>query len=303
MISVGRLLFRSVDIPFVGLSLYQHEIRERVYLETERNHDRLEVSNHHWIVCQEPFMIAVWANEASGFDAAQSRLLVTLDDMTVGRIKLKLTSQTGMVKGNLMLFTCTKSTSNHTTFVRRHLMLNYLRLRQKRSDAGNTSKFCVAYSYPRKVILISFRKDDYFNIFPMDFQGHIPETNQYLFGLRKTNRTLDQIVEQKRIVVCEVPASKKEIIYQLGKHHSMAPPSFDALSFDCPLSETFFFPVPDFTWAYAEIELHQFQSLGSHMLMIGNIVNHANKSAPDQQLHHIHSIHAVHRLRSTTGVK
>lgn len=293
MISVSRLLFQSSEVPFTALALHPHEIGEKVYLETKDSRLRLEVSDRHWVVCSDPFIIAVWLNEK--VDAGPQRLLVTLDSKSVGYAEMDFFDRRNMPEGELVLFKCTKAVCRDSSFIHRHLMLWYLRLTQKEDAAGNIANYGVAYSYPRNVVLVSFRKDDYFNIFPMDFQGRMPGTNRCLFGLRKTNKTLDKIVEQKRIAVCEVPATKKDIIYQLGKHHGSAPPSIDALPFSCGPSERFSFPIPIFAMAYTEVELDDFHTIGSHMLMVGNIVNHVAISSPDKQLYHIHCMHAGHR--------
>src|SRR5262249_52130056 len=76
--------------------------------------------------------------------------------------------------------------------------------------------FATAYSYPRKVRIVSFREDNYYNIFPMDLLGDISQAGRYVFGLRHTNVALSRIIREKRIVVSEVPSGSKETIYRLG---------------------------------------------------------------------------------------
>jgi flavin reductase (DIM6/NTAB) family NADH-FMN oxidoreductase RutF len=173
-------------------------------------------------------------------------------------------------------------------------MLNYLRFKWNKQQSKNIDNFCVAYSYPRKVILVSFLSGDHFNIFPMDFHGYIPKFNGYLLGLRSSNYTIDQIRKKKRIVICEVPASKQDIIYQLGKHHGKKPPSIDALPFSMDVSQLFQFPYPEFTLGYYEVQLTHTEELGSHILLLGEAVNYVKTHEPDRQLHHIHTIHHLH---------
>src|SRR5690606_40162347 len=54
-------------------------------------------------------------------------------------------------------------------------------------------------------------------------------------------KALEKIIKQRQVVVCEVPATKKNIIYHLGKHHGTAPPSIEALPFSCHFSERLVF--------------------------------------------------------------
>ena len=297
MISPGRRLFKTSEVRFSTLALHQHEIRERVYLQAEESHVRIDISDRHWIVCDDPFIVAVWMNPTLN---ARQRLLVIANETVVGYLELDLIDRKKIPEGELGLFKSVKAISRHSTPLRRRLMLGYLRFKQKENASKNLINYCVAYSYPRNVVLVSCSTDDYFNIFPMDFQGRVPETNQYLFGLRRTNKALEKIIKQRQVVVCEVPATKKNIIYQLGKHHGTAPPSIEALPFSCHFSERLVFPVPDFTTAYSEVELERFDALGSHMLMVGHVINRVVREPGDRQLYHIHSIHNAHRNMNTS---
>jgi flavin reductase (DIM6/NTAB) family NADH-FMN oxidoreductase RutF len=299
MISPRQLLFGSSEVPFAAVPLHHNEIGERVYLQTSASHALLDVTGRHWIVCSDPFMIAVWMNEPFKFDALQHRIFVMLDNRNVGHIELEFTDRKSFPEGRVVLFKCVKAAPRHSTYIHRQLMLFYLRLAQKTGTSRDIANYCVTYSYPRNVVLVSFRDDEYFNIFPMDFQGHVPGANRYILGLRKTNIALQKIVRRKQIVVCKVPATKQEIIYQLGKHHGSTPPSIDKLPFSCRSSEHFSFPVPDFSFEYLEIELDDFQTLGSHMLMVGRVANRVTGSSPERQLHHIHCMHIAHKERNT----
>ena len=117
----------------------------------------------------------------------------------------------------MLLLKLKSSKIYHANWITTHLL--YSRYYKKPSLSFDKLKsFVAAYSYPRKVRIISFKEDDYFNIFPMDLVGDISQNNYYVFGLRHTNITLSKIIETKEIVVSEVPFEYKDTIYSLGKH-------------------------------------------------------------------------------------
>src|SRR4029077_16258381 len=106
-------------------------------------------------------------------------------------------------------------------------------------------------------------------IFPMDLLGTIPGCNKHVFGLRHTNVALPKIIETGKMVVSEVPCEYKDIIYKLGSHHSVAPPSLDMLPFNVLTTEKFGFYIPEWAENYKEVQITRTINLGSHMLLWG----------------------------------
>ena len=160
-----------------------------------------------------------------------------------------------------------------------------------------------AYSYPRKVRIISFKEGDYFNIFPMDLLAPIPGTNRFVFGLRHTNLTLSKIIETGKIVVSEVSYELKEDIYKLGKHHSSAPPSLESLPFATTPSKNLAFPVPGPASSYKEIRITKTIDQGSHMLMWGETLYEEKSSVPFPGFYHIHFLLFLHQERNKRHYK
>ena len=105
-----------------------------------------------------------------------------------------------------------------------------------------------AYSYPRRVRIISFRENaDYNYVFPMDLLADIRQSGIFLLGMRHSNQVLTKITTTNRIVVSEVPAEYKPVIYKLGRNHSASPPPLDELPFRTLPSQEFGFYIPE--WA------------------------------------------------------
>ena len=143
------------------------------------------------------------------------------------------------------------------------------------------------YSYPRSIIIVSYKDADYCNIFPMDIHGYIQEEEMYLLGLRTTNVTLDKILAAKKVVVCDTNDVDINTVYDLGKHSSKSPAAPDHLPFKTTESELFRFPVPDFVGSYKEIEIITNKKMGYHMLMIGKVLNKKQVKDDPSSLYHI----------------
>ena len=174
------------------------------------------------------------------------------------------------------------------------LLLYYKYYKKPEQDYKKLKSYSAAYSYPRRVRLVSFREAEWFNIFPMDLVGDIPSSTRYVFGLRHSNVTLGRIMEAKKICVSEIPYEYKDIVYQLGKHHR-EPLSESVLPFEIVTSEIFGFPVPVWANRYKEIRIVSTMNLGSHMLLWGEEINEKYLSEPHGHLFHIHFLHYIHQ--------
>ena len=111
--------------------------------------------------------------------------------------------------GTLYLLKLGESKIYHVNFIKTFLLF-YKYYKKPKFSFEKYKSLIAAYSYPRRVRIISFKQDDYFNIFPMDLLGEIPQSGKYVFGLRHTNVALAKIIETKKIVVSEVPYIYKE---------------------------------------------------------------------------------------------
>jgi flavin reductase (DIM6/NTAB) family NADH-FMN oxidoreductase RutF len=297
MISIGKFLFHNNTVPFIGLSLSQEQVAEKVYLFfTEEN--VIDVTEYHWIVCSEPFVVAVWLSRGrEPQNLSVIKLIITLHNKTVGVISLTVLDKVNDQAGYLLLARVTHSASRHLNFLRRSILIRYLEYINSKENLEMITNFCVAYSYPRKVVLVTVSDDKYFNIFPMDFQGFLTESNQYILGLRKTNVAIHRIEQSRKILVCDPPASTRDILYTLGKHHSEAPISKNSLPFGFYPSEKLRMPVADFAVNYYELKLRQSKTLGSHVLLVCEVIHRQRAHEQAQHLYHVHTIHALHKQR------
>jgi flavin reductase (DIM6/NTAB) family NADH-FMN oxidoreductase RutF len=265
---ISKLLFkRYKPAPFTALRLEKENTHTEAFLRD--NEKQIAITNNHAIVSEQPFIIAAWSlPELVG---KEYKMIIQSAGKTPAVIQLRWTKMVEMPGGNpLHIF----EVAGSTTTIRSILIRSYFRLKQKKKIPLRVSRYyAAAYTLPRKVILTSFKSGDYVNMFPMDFQGHVKETNSYVLGLRNTNITLDKIADTRKLVVSEFDINNTSDIYHLGKHHSSAPPSVKSLPFEVTDSELHHFPVPAFASSYLELSISEIMNLGSHSLIISNIIH------------------------------
>ena len=292
-----KLLFGDIPVSEYKTVTVDDSIQETVYLEIEKR--RSDVSSDHWLLCLEPVVFGVWLTNNSDIELLKRSASCKLNftdhaKKTVAVTDLALTGSIEEPTGILFLLTLKNCKISHINPFKTRLL--YQRFYKKPQQPFIKLKaYAAAYSYPRKVRVVSFQDDNHFNIFPMDLVGDISKNGRFVFGLRHTNVTLSHIIETKKILISEVPFSYRDAIYDLGKHHSGSPLSITSLPFGFITSKTFGFPVPEWANSYKEIQILKTVDLGSHMLLWGEIVHEENISTSTGHLFHIHFLHYLHQ--------
>jgi flavin reductase (DIM6/NTAB) family NADH-FMN oxidoreductase RutF len=275
------------------------KINERVYLLL--NDDRIDISNCQWVFCLTPLVIGVWTGNEKTRAAPglhkNYRIIFTDSaetNNTVAESEAELVQTIDHGEASLLLFELKHCHLKHLASWRTRLI--YQRYYKKPSQPFDRFKsYVTAYSFPRKVRLISFSSADHYNIFPMDLIGELPEQRLMFFGLRHTNRTLGKILETKKLVVSEIPFNEKETIYKMGSHHGVPPVPVAQLPFRTICSKDFQFPVPEWANSYREISIKKNFNLGSHMLIWGEYGAETRLSPASAGLYHIHFLHYLHQ--------
>jgi hypothetical protein len=291
---IKKILLPDVPIREYATVTVDKGITERVYLEQDGM--RTDISARQWLLCLNPVTFGVWM---PGPVPDRSRLAIHFDDSirnakTVARLTLELTDQIQEGDGTLLLLKLKKATTFHLNFLSTQLL--YRRHYKKpEQDLEILRSYAAAYSYPRRVRLVSFREGSYQNIFPMDLVGDVPQTRHYVFGLRHTNVTLEKIIHAGKICVSEVPCEYKDVIYELGKHHRNQLAHSASINF--LRSEKFHFPVPEWAVGYKEIEIEKTINLGSHMLLWGKEINEQVLGDTGGHLFHVHFLHYLHQKK------
>src|SRR5258706_4062971 len=281
-----QVLFNNQNAKtFPAVKLSFDQINEKVLLKQARN--AIDISERHCIVCHRPFCMAVWLTAREFLQDGTDGLTVQV--LTGDQVSAELTIQVRATIEEeddwIVVFTIEKGKCFQASRFRQFLIRRNL---NKKNTPREDKIYAAMYSYPRKVIAVSFRDKAYYNIFPMDFQCFIKERNLYILGLRTTNITLAKIIETSRLVISDTQDANIHDVYLLGSHHSSAPLPIEKLPFGTSDSELLRFPVPDFASSYKELKITTTMELGGHMLLIAKVVNSKKLKSPISSIYHIH---------------
>jgi hypothetical protein len=277
-------------------------LREKVYLEAEGK--MWDVSGNQWLLGLDPRVIGIWmaAEDLGGrpvytlyIREEEAEGMRGVRDHALGILRLTYMDRIVEENGTLFLFQVLSSEIRHIDALRARLL--YHKFYKKPGVTFERLKaVAAAYTYPRRVRIISFRFDDKNNyIFPMDLLADIQSAGRYLLGMRHSNQVLKQIMTAKKIVVAEAPAEYKKLIYQLGRNHSAAPPPLDELPFGVIPTKQWGFFLPEWVESYKEIRIGKTLDLGSHMLLCGEWSEDVVLKPATPRLHHIHFLYFLHQ--------
>jgi len=262
-----------------------YNVEEKVFLK--KNEHYIDITGTHGMICLDPFCMAVWLPaKISLTDLQEAKIQFTKGNKLNASVKLSLIEKIKTENGELLLYKIKKVKNHQLSFIHRLVLFAYL-LRSKKNTYYSRRVTSALYSYPRNIIIVSYKDEKYCNIFPMDIHSYIEEEGIYILGLRTTNVTLNKILEAKKVVVCDTDTVDIETVYNLGKHPSSSPTPINELPFKVTESEVFGFPVPDFSGSYKEIEVIHHKKMGYHMLIVGKVVNYKKIKKDPSSLYHI----------------
>ena len=284
---IKRLFFKDTKITtFFITRLAEHEVLEKVFLK--KGNQEIDITLHHGMICLDPFCVAAWltTEEINSIDPDKVEIRFVKGKILNASIHVSLIERIGTDSGVLLLFKIESVKNYQLTALHRLMLLGYY-LRSKKNTYYSRKVISALYSYPRNIIIVSYKDEDYYNIFPMDIRAYLAEDDLYILGLRTTNVTLSKILETKKVVVCDTDSVDIKTVYDLGKHSSANPTPVNELPFSVTESEKFGFLVPDFTGSYKEIKIIHHKKMGYHMLLVGKVVN-SKKLKPDySSLYHV----------------
>lgn len=306
---IRKILFGKTPISEYSKITVPADIYEKVYLEVGKR--TIDISKNQWLLCIDPVIFGVWLRkeefEPNLAKEIEYRIYFTGPSNNLDKTRKKAVALLTLTlcdciqedNGILLLLKVKKSKIHHLGFIKTYLLFS----RYYKKNGLTFSKFksfTAAYSYPRQIRVVSFRQDDYYNIFPMDLIGEIEQCGKYVFGLRHTNLSLEGIIKTGKLAISEVPFQYKDIIYQLGQHHSSKPPPLDSLPFEVIKSKNFEFYIPAWAENYKEITILKTRNLGSHMLLWGELKEISRVNSPANHLFLIHFLH--YRMQTKKGL-
>lgn len=223
---------------------------------------------------------------------------------TVGVLKLRHLRDWEVADARMALFDVTAGTQYCAPWPRR-LWDTFMYRRAARRKPPESllmlpdavEQMMIFYLCPRPVYFVSVDDGSHSNVFPMDLVGPL-QPDRFTMALRNTSPSVETMKSTRRLALGDVPGSACDIAYQLGAHHKKLQVDWDSLPFKALRSRRFALRIPDIALRIREVELMEFQTVGSHTLFIGRIVSEQPLRA-GAQLFHTSGVHQ--RLRTRLG--
>jgi len=155
----------------------------------------------------------------------------------------------------------------------------------------------IFYICPRPVVLVSVYDASHSNLFPMDLIGPV-SSNRFTLALRSTSPSIATMKSARRVALSDVPARDYATAYKLGIHHKNAMVEWRDLPFEIRRSRNFSLPYPAIALRVREIEILDFDAVGSHTFFVTRIASE-DSAGDDAQFFHTSGIYQ--HFRSCNG--
>jgi len=151
----------------------------------------------------------------------------------------------------------------------------------------------IFYICPRPVVLVSVDDGDHNNLFPMDLIGPV-SADRFTLALRSTSPSISTMKSARRVALSDVPAREYATAYKLGIHHKNVKVEWDRLPFTIERSREFSLPYPSIALRVREIQILDFDTIGSHTFFVTQVISEYS-ATQDTQFFHTSGIYQYYR--------
>lgn len=296
---VARRLFNGLYLSNEYICLNREAIIPDIKVMLETNDSAYDVTDSHFLLGYKPLLIGIPKNGSHIVTDTASLKFFTAEKLC-GTIRLCISDT---FHENLTIF-IGQSASHDLLTISQRILHTLIRKGKRKNDPLNPSielydQIRVAYSYPRKISVITVGENGLYNAFPTDLHGEIPGQNNYIISLRENGKAYKQVLHAGRISLSTVPCDQFREVYALGKNHmqDMRPEKY------FPEKTIRFIngsgiPVYGAANGYLILKIKSEQKAGIHHLITFTI---EKRSASEKQLSilsHIHSYYALWRKRN-----
>ena len=130
----------------------------------------------------------------------------------------------------------------------------------------------IFYICPRPVVLVSVDDGSHSNLFPMDLIGPV-SADRFTLALRSTSQSVGTMKSARRVALADIPAGARGAAYKLGVHHKNVKVDWDQLPFGIQRSPNFSLPYPEIALRVREVEILDFDTIGSHTFFVTRIAS------------------------------
>jgi flavin reductase (DIM6/NTAB) family NADH-FMN oxidoreductase RutF len=142
----------------------------------------------------------------------------------------------------------------------------------------------IFYICPRPVVLVSVDDGSHSNLFPMDLIGPI-SPDRFTLALRSTSPSIATMKSSRRVSLSDVPARDYATAYKLGIHHKNVKVEWDQLPFEVRRSREFSLPYPSIALRVRELQILDFDTIGSHTFFVTQVASEASAEEAAQFFH------------------
>lgn len=300
---------------FTAVSIVRGEIKEKVILEGQGLEKPIDISETHTPLCLYPLIIGAIINPV--VISKKKRFTITIFHYKSSGNNRMMYETELLAKVNLVFFDLIEIEKNkavlllkvknsriyqpdlqerymHTIF----LYFHFLRMKKKKSFSFLKNMMAI-YLYPRKTILNIIKTTSHYNIFPMDFICESENEEVILLGLNCKNRSLNLIIKTKKMLIIEIDSASKDMAYKFAGNHKEEMPKPGYTANNKSMSEKFNFPFPEFAISYTEISCRKYLKLGSHFLLICDVINKTDLKPQIPLLCHISSVHQSYKEKQS----
>lgn len=153
----------------------------------------------------------------------------------------------------------------------------------------------IFYICPRQVVLVSVEAGEHRNLFPMDLIGPVAP-DRFTLALRNTSLSVPAMKLSRRVALSDVAAADCGLAYRLGVHHRDPLPDWQSLPCPVTRSQGFSLPFPQSALRVRELEILDYETIGSHTFFVGRIAAEQPLTEADQ-LHQTSGFYQHFRMR------
>lgn len=153
----------------------------------------------------------------------------------------------------------------------------------------------IFYICPRQVVLVSVEDGEHRNLFPMDLIGPVA-SDRFTLALRNTSLSVPVMKLARRVALSDVAAADRRLAYRLGVHHRDPLPDWQSLPCAVVRSPEFSLPFPQGALRVRELEILDYETIGSHTFFVGRITAEQPLADADQ-LHQTSGLYQHFRMR------
>jgi flavin reductase (DIM6/NTAB) family NADH-FMN oxidoreductase RutF len=182
---------------------------------------------------------------------------------------------------------------------------SYLQNRAIRRHRGKPDNFwmppeavqqlMIFYICPRQVVLVAVEEGEHRNLFPMDLIGAVGP-DRFTLALRNTSRSVPVMKSTRRVTLSDVAAADRELAYRLGANHRAPLADWQSLPCATGRSQAFGLPFPRAALRVRELEILDFETIGSHTFFVTRLAAEQLLTAAPQ-LHHTSGLYQHFRMR------